>query len=238
MVFYIPLYNEKGECIFDEFDAENGEKGYESLRDDYNVEQVSVPHLDYAVNIGPQLGSNEGGQYLTHEGNGFSKRYFKFADRETVWNEQITNNLYRALDVSVPETEVVFWDGKLTLISRWLNEAEPSSALDLSNGFIFDCWLANHDIPLNDNAQEVDGVTYRIDNGGSLLLRAQGENKESFTETVGELDTMRKHAVYAKVSPQQMQQQAEHLSTVMADEVIRDIVNQSHLNKSSKRHNN
>ena len=231
--FYIPLYNKKGDCIFDEFDTDTAE-GYESLRDDFNIEQVSVSPIDYAVNIGPQLGSNEGGQYLTHQDGSFSKRYFKFADRETIWNEQIANDLYRALGIAVPDTDVILRDGKIALSSRWLTEAKPSSTLDLSNGFIFDCWLANHDIPLNDNAQEVDGITYRIDNGGSLLRRAQGEDKVSFAKEVSELKSMRHHTAYSSLSPSDIQKQSEHLSAVMTDDVIRKIVDTAQLSKASR----
>ncbi|MDO8302737.1 MAG: hypothetical protein Q7T18_05820, partial [Sedimentisphaerales bacterium] len=64
-------------------------------------------------------------------------------------------------------------------------------------GFIVDALLANWDIMKSDNTLMSKGMLYRIDNGGALLFRAQGERKAmaEFSGKVGELETMR-HAYH------------------------------------------
>ena len=132
---------------------------------------------------------------------------------EQVKMESVVNDIYAALGILVPPHKLYIMpfptiinpeyvvtslvlehiDGKL------LKDATPAeyekAKKELQQGFIVDALLANWDviglkfdniiIPTNKNLAAV-----RIDNGGSLIFRAQGGKKE-FTDIVNEINTMR-----------------------------------------------
>lgn len=230
--FYIPIYNQKGELVFDENE-------YENMKTDLNVNNVIIPIFDQAINIGHQLGSNEGGTYLVPEEGKFNKYYFKFAPRERLWNEHLACKFYQELRFSVPDTKVVYWDGKLALASRWVEqdeniENEPIIKKKIQDGFIFDCWLGNWDITLNENYQLINNEVFRIDNGGALLFRAMGEDKIDFAEKVGELESLKKRPEFHGISQANISQQVEKLRNKMTDDKIAEIVNYTQLSLKTR----
>jgi hypothetical protein len=125
--------------------------------------------------------------------------------------ESTADRLYREAKVPVPETRLYtrsdgtklklskFIEGGETLQSlrRRVGESSPEYKQVLSKiqeGFHVDAWLANWDVVgLDyDNILISKGVPYRIDNGGALRFRAQGQRKPPFSQkTVPELWTMR-----------------------------------------------
>lgn len=126
-------------------------------------------------------------------------------------NESDANQAYQALHVPVPSSQLYinttnteermilitqFIEGK-TLYS-YLASATPEQASDvkrkLKRFFVIDCLLGNWDVIglLMDNIiVDQAGTPWRIDNGGSLEYRAQGDLKEAlWNPIVSELETM------------------------------------------------
>jgi len=142
-------------------------------------------------------GGTRGGRWYTDENgtNWFGKSYRGSSDRVEV--EHLANRIYREFGVSAPETEVVEQAGKRTMMSRELpGKTSSPQALATANagdGFVVDAWLANWDAVgtgYDNMLLDADGVVHRIDNGGSLIYRAQGGRKD-FAAPVRELETMR-----------------------------------------------
>ena len=167
---------------------------------------------------GEQAGSNEGGFFTDPNGNEW---YCKFPSTENhVKNEILAAKLYNACRILVPEVKMVTLNGKTGIASKII----PGLKIDrnklinsvtsngsLAQGFGVDCWLSNWDvIGLEyDNAKVDDkGNVYRIDQGGSLLYRAQGTPKGDFfgdkvTETKTLLDfniNPQSASIFSKIS--------------------------------------
>jgi hypothetical protein len=120
---------------------------------------------------------------------------------EQVKIESVANDIYEALGIPVPKhfldipnraLILEYIDGKSLADAT---EQEQEKVIDeLQEGFIVDALLANWDVIglLEDNILiPSDGSpAVRIDNGGSLTIRAQGGNKP-FGPIVAEIDTMR-----------------------------------------------
>lgn len=127
---------------------------------------------------------------------------------EQVKIEAVANDIYQALGIPVPrhfideENKALvleYIDGKL--LKDASPEEEKRAKDDLKKGFIVDALLANWDvIGLNKDNIIIpnDGSpAVRIDNGGSLIFRAQGK-KKPFGKKVTEIETM----IDKKISPQ------------------------------------
>jgi hypothetical protein len=138
---------------------------------------------------------------------------------EQMQTEVLANSMYAALGINAPKSKLVTIDGKKAIFSPLIEGGvHPSykhgpflangvSMASVNNlqahpqvqaGFAADAILANHDVfgLVHDNIMTTpDGQAHRIDNGGALKFRAQGEAKEGFTaDKVGELDSMRNPA--------------------------------------------
>lgn len=105
--------------------------------------------------------------------------------------EYLTNQLYDALGMRVPDYELYHKDdGSAVLVSKFLPGARPVGSQDwaeLSKGIIADVLLANWDVYQNDDNCLVDagGRLFRVDNGGSLDFRARGtQDSSKFTDDV------------------------------------------------------
>ncbi|MCK9154641.1 MAG: ADP-ribosyltransferase domain-containing protein [Paludibacteraceae bacterium] len=151
-------------------------------------------------------------------------------------NEYLANSLYRELNISVPETYVGYYKGKPALITKFLHgkEAQIENDRGILEGFVADAWLANWDsIGLSgDNVLYSFDNTYRIDNGGALLFRAQGEPKgKAFGDEVTELDSFRSPEInvmtakaFDQIKDSDIMRQAMELEVKMTDEKIRSLV--------------
>ncbi len=132
--------------------------------------------------------------------DGFTQTYIEF----------IANQIYEAVGIPVPKHALIkddkgkdvllleYIDGKL-LYEATVDEYEKAKK-ELQQGFVIDALLANWDV-IGYNEDNVilpaDGSpAVRIDNGGSILFRAQG-GKKQFDKAVVELDTMRNPKVSA-----------------------------------------
>lgn len=168
---YIQIYDSEGNPLF-------SPEEYDSMRADGNY-AVGVEVWDFSMKTGEQLGSNPGGQFTTPTLEGPTKFYVKFNnanETDHMWSEQLADNIYRAMGIAVPETQIVLVDGAYGHASRLIEGDETRNHPGLNDGFLVDVLLANWDVVMNpDNMKTFDGVTYRIDNGGSLFFRARGE---------------------------------------------------------------
>lgn len=165
--------------------------------------EKSIESMNSWKQVGPQAGSNPGGRFKDENG---VEWYCKFpSDPDIAKSEVLAANLYAAAGVAAQDAKLVEKDGKLAIASRWIDikKASPDelkSVDGVASGFAVDAWLANWDVVGMgyDNLQVgADGKAVRIDAGGSLTYRAQGE-KKAFGGTVAELDSMRD----AKINPQ------------------------------------
>lgn len=142
---------------------------------------------------GSAQGSNAGGFYTGTDG---VRRYVKFyANDGQAHAEHLANRIYRDLGLAAPRSELFRTaEGKLAYASEILDhdgtlgalwrtstaaqrQAMAAQALD---GFAADVLTANWDaagLDLDNMIRLRDGTIARIDNGGSLLYRAQGARK-------------------------------------------------------------
>lgn len=141
-------------------------------------------------------GGSQGGMWFKDETGAywFGKHYHGDLDR--MGSEHLTNQIYRKLGVSAPETKIVKVKGKSWLMSKELSGAQGKELLlqsDVLDGFIYDAWLANWDVVglSFDNVLVEGQIAHRIDNGGALVWRAQGARKPFTAASFGELDSLR-----------------------------------------------
>lgn len=131
-------------------------------------------------------GSNPGGVY---EGLDGELRYVKrYADPAQAHGEQLANAIYRALNLDAPES-MVFEDGGQTVYASKLVAGatnldvaglSATRARGILNGFAADVLTANWDavgLNLDNIVVGEGGKLWRIDNGGSLLMRAKAGRK-------------------------------------------------------------
>lgn len=191
--------------------------------------------------ISEQLGSNEGGWYEnTETGEHWYLKFYKNPDQARV--EFIANAVYEKLGIKVPKSELIEVEGKLAFASKevpnvqGIYREEQQASPDIRNGFVADAYLANWDVVgLNyDNiVKDADGM-YRIDNGGSLVFRAQGANKEYTVDAIPELESMLDPEfpagkVFAGITEKEMQSQARHLIEHLNEQAIDHIIDESGL---------
>jgi 8-oxo-dGTP pyrophosphatase MutT (NUDIX family) len=146
---------------------------------------------------GKQLGSNPGGFFKDPQGHDW---YVKVPKSTAIArNEILAGKLYEAAGVKVPELKEVTVGDKTAIASKivpGLDKLEDfgDGNASVMDGFAVDAWLANWDVVglAHDNLlQDRDGNAVRVDVGGSLVFRAQGEPKgKHFGDKVGELDTL------------------------------------------------
>ena len=156
-------------------------------------------------------------------------------------NEALANELYAALGVPVPE--VVYDESDGNIYSK-IVPGTPDMASQLKSqefidqikaNFAVDAWLANWDVfgMTWDNVMtDANGVPFRIDNGGSLLYRAQGSAKGSdFGADVSELKsfkTGKKSQVFGGITKEQELDGAQRILALRPGE-IKDLVTKHNL---------
>lgn len=164
--------------------------------------------------------SNQGAIYVD---NSTGIKYFIKKNKTKVHsvNEYIANKLYRALGVDVAKNILVRDGADILLGSELINQTifesdvltqndmlielhgaktrgQKVSDLDdaeLYQAWVVDAWLANWDAMVTGNVLlDGWGMPVRIDHGGALLFRAQGDAKgNQFGTTVHELFSIPKH---------------------------------------------
>jgi ADP-ribose pyrophosphatase YjhB (NUDIX family) len=156
-----------------------------------------VESADDWEQIGKQAGSNPGGVFRDNADRAWYVKLPKSAN--VARNEVLAAKLYQAAGVAAPDVKLVTVQDKLGIASGMIDGLQklPADARAINGvmeGFAVDAWLANWDVVglLRDNLlADPHGQAVRIDVGGALLYRAQGEPKGlAFGYTVGELDTL------------------------------------------------
>ena len=162
------------------------ENGGEITMDDF-------PSDIYDARFERVLGGSTGAELYKYKGKFFvfkkgnSPQHFK--------EEYYANQIYQFLKIPVPKTKL-FENG---LLKEYIDDVRPvdwnneDDARQILNGYVADAFLANWDIYKNDNilVSNKTGIPYRIDNGGALRYRAQGQPKDNFDATVNELVTLK-----------------------------------------------
>lgn len=164
---------------------------------------------------------------------------------EHVQSEALADKLYRTLGLDVPESGIVFKDGKPIKFStfleggdplgKWMKTAKPEELkkvlAKIQDGFAADALLGNWDVAglSMDNILVKAGIPYRIDNGGALLFRAQGAKKANWGTEVKELKTLLDPATNAQtaqlfsgITPEQIRAQIDDLMGVK-DKLLAEI---------------
>jgi uncharacterized protein (DUF4415 family) len=151
---------------------------------------------EYVKTDRPAGGSQGGSWYKDKDGQQWFGKQYK-GDYDRLSGENLSDRLYRTFGVDAPETKVAWINGKRTLLSKEIEGKIAETAADVAHtnikdGFVVDAWLGNHDVlgQSMDNILVKDGKAYRIDNGGSMIWKATGGEKE-FKHFVSELESMR-----------------------------------------------
>lgn len=241
--FYIPIYDIKGNLLF------TPEK-YDEIFTNQNL-GVETEIWDYSLKTGEQRGSNFGAEFTIPTEAGPTKFYVKFASPESseqIWNEQLADNIYRYIGIPVPNTKIVKIEGVYGHASEMINDIVEGAEINtkLKDGFIVDSLIANWDIPYapHRNTGGVEGKLYRLDNGGALLFRAQGERKrdDEFSEVVNELGVgsdkehlkLGARQQYPGLTEFDIKKQAEVLKEKLTDDVIDELVDGVRLKKENR----
>ena len=190
--------------------------------------------------VSGQLGSNEGGWYEKPNGERF---YVKFYENPSQGQaEFVANAVYAKLGIKAVRSEIIQLDGREAIASPAVPEATPASkeaqggSEDVQKGFVADAFLANWDVVglVYDNIVQGEDGFYRIDNGGSLIFRAQGGDKTYSPDSIPELQSMRVPGrptgeVFAGITEDEIGRQARELVSKLSPEDIRAIIDESGL---------
>jgi hypothetical protein len=173
-----------------------------------------------------------------------------------ITNEINANRIYRAAGVAVPHSGPVYLaNGTSGMRSQFLeggqtykdwSQGKSQTEKDamrnqIAKNFVLDALLGNHDVIGQnfDNIMVHNGKPIRIDNGGALGFRAQGQPKV-LADTVEELKTMRdpsvnpqSHKMFKYITDADIQNQIKDL--VLKKNDILSAVPPSQFNKMMKR---
>jgi ADP-ribose pyrophosphatase YjhB (NUDIX family)/DNA polymerase III epsilon subunit-like protein/superfamily I DNA/RNA helicase len=206
-------------------------------------EDVSYNDIENWTRIGAQQGSNPGGTYRDENGNAY---YVKKPRTDLhAQNEALAAALYKELQVPAVEVLLGEENGELRTVSPMVESTgvlgyNPDREVveKLQEGFAVDAWLANWDVAglMFDNVIiDKDGNPVRVDPGGALMWRAQGEPKgKIFGDVVGEIDTLRdkgmaKEAsvIFGDMTDEQVKESAKvllNISPERIDEIVDSII--------------
>ena len=189
--------------------AEPGTPAYEGEQAEA---KATIPGATPAwTKVGGQAGSVAGGFYLAPMTG--QKWYVKTPKTEAHVNaDLLSNQLYKLAGVPVSHEVKTVLEGKPAVASEFIPgtktysqgtlDEQGGAILYLRENFAVDAWLGNRDVMGQDNNNVLlspSGVPFRIDQGGTLMYRAQGETKE-FGSTVGEITSMRDPKINAQTA--------------------------------------
>lgn len=204
-----------------------GESADTEFSTDVPASQGPIQSSDLDVQSGTQMGSMPGGVAVS-KSNG--KRYYvkRYENQEQVRNEKVANAFYQAAGVRVPEVTYVVENGQIVGVASVMIDGltEGGNPRGAGAGFIMDSWLANWDVVGMDGDNlltDSDGNAVRVDQGGALTTRAQGEPKGSrFGNEVTETTKLReKNEVFSRVSPADMRNGLDSLESISESDIAR-----------------
>ena len=192
------------------------------------------------MQVSEAMGSNYGGWFENQEGERFYVKIYENPDQGRV--EYVANAIYKKLGIKAVQSEIIKVRGQEAVASREIPDAFDSSveeqreSADVREGFVADAYLANWDVVglFHDNIMMNDDGFYRIDNGGSLIFRARGGDKDYSPDSIPELETMRdpkntSGEVFYDLPRAEIKKQAQDLVKKLSPEDIRQIVDESGL---------
>ena len=201
------------------------------------------------IKVSENLGSNDGGLYKDAEGNDYYVKFY--GDPTQACVETISNSIYEHLGIYAPKSEVGIIGNKTAYISKMIKGHKRVRKEDLKNsysvkkGFVADAFLANWDVVglVFDNLEQgSNGRLYRIDNGGTLIFRAQGGLKE-FGPNIPELESLlnpdinpSSAFVFEGLTKEETKKQAQYLVDKLSENDIRNIVSREALPEELKDH--
>jgi hypothetical protein len=180
--------------------------------------------------------SNPGGVFKDSHG---TLHYVKLPQRnpEQAQTEHLADAIYRELGIPAKDSEVVMQNGEMGLSSKMLpgsveiGKAAVNKSADVKSGYVADAYLASWDVfgMTYDNIMASNGRDYRVDNGGTMFFRAQGETKKFPADRVDELDTLiapgkKGNLAFAGLTDAQKTEQARHLVTKLPDEKLVQLI--------------
>ena len=187
--------------LFDKYnlyDPDSFKEFKQYLYDNFGKKLEDFELLD--SNIGGSTGAK---LYKDGNGNKFVIKTYH-GNVSQVKNELLANKLYKLFGVNVPDSKMVNIDGKIGIANSYIDGLTKFTDEDKSSDkfkkqvldkFVIDALLANWDtvgLTFDNLLKDKNGNFYRIDNGGALLYRAQGEPKgAAFGKKVLELDSLR-----------------------------------------------
>ncbi len=206
-------------------------------------DNVTYNDIENWTKVGPKKGSNEGGTFRDQSGND----YYVKEPRSTLHaqNEALAAALYKELQVPAVEVLLGEKNGELRTVSPIVESTgvlgynpERSVIEKLQEGFAVDAWLANWDIAgltFDNVIIDKDGNPIRVDPGGALMWRAQGEPKgKMFGDVVGEIDTLRSESkapeasvIFGDMTDDQVKESAKvllNISPERIDEIVDSII--------------
>ena len=168
------------------------------------IDTSPLPGLD-ELRLIKRLGGSTGAQLF--EGPGGKRYVVKGGNSDAhIRSEFLADELYRAMGANVPRARLVQKDGQTFKIAEYIDgkllnelsgDALAAAHAQLQKHFAADALLASWDV-IGAGADNVivdaAGKAWRIDNGGSLLFRAQGAPK-AMGNYIDELWTLRDAAV-------------------------------------------
>lgn len=157
------------------------------------VESVVFPEDLSGLETVKQLGGSTGAVLVKDKATGILYVKKTGASPEHLRNEVHADDLYRAFGVNVPDSRIYETGGGPVKLSKYLEDAETLSDLrkrsrpdfdkaieKVKKDYAVDAMLGNWDVlGLGGDNVMVDknGEVWRIDNGGALGFRAQGQKK-------------------------------------------------------------
>jgi len=187
----------------------------------------------------PTTGSNPAMMLTAPDGTRYYTKLRKSGEtaqqaEERMQTEVLASKLYALAGVPVADLQMGTNNGDPVMMSRMIQVRMPRGKADndaARDNFVVDAWLANWDAPLNDNIQiDSNGNAVRMDVGGSLDFRAQGQRKGSgrtvaFGNNPGEMNSMQKQGTYdfTGMDAAELKKQAQRLSTITNDDIRKTV---------------
>lgn len=187
----------------------------------------------------PTTGSNPATMLTDPNGTKYYAKLKKTGEsaseaRERMETEVLAGKLYELAGTPVADLQMGTNNGEPVMLSRMIQTRMPNTPADKQaarSHFVVDAWLANWDAPLNDNIKiDNNGRAVRLDVGGSLDYRAQGQKKGSggsvaFGNSVGEMTSLQKggNVDFTNMDRNELKKQAQKLGTVTDDQIRKTV---------------
>lgn len=187
----------------------------------------------------PTVGSNPATMLTDPNGTKYYTKLKKNSESvaeatERMETEVLAGKLYELAGAPVADLQMGTNNGQPVMLSRMMQTRMPSTPSDKQvarSHFVVDAWLANWDAPLNDNIKiDNNGRAVRLDVGGSLDYRAQGQKKGSggsmaFGNSVGEITSMQKsgNVDFTNMDKGEIKKQTQKLGAITDDQIRKTV---------------